>query len=199
MERITEKRVSTESQLWRKQFSGPSGALPLSYPRHNESSRYIPAITRVVERKGFFLVTRIVTRKVVFCCCCFFDKNSCEERILSRDKNSGEERILSSDENGGKESILSPDDNRGEEKKSLWARKNSLPLGDKFAPSCSGYCGVGVLMAHSLCIHRFYWTVRLRPVPDMIMASFSITFDVAIASCVPDENDGNRTDCHAAI
>ena len=54
-------------------------------------------------------------------------------------------------------------------------------------------------MAHSLCIHRFYWTVRLRPIPDMIMASFSITFDAAIAPCVPDENDGNRTDCHAAI
>ena len=33
----------------------------------------------------------------------------------------------------------------------------------------------------------------------MIMASFSITFDAAIAPCVPDENDGNRTDCHAAI
>ena len=49
-------------------------------------------------------------------CLFFSDKNSCEERILSRDENSGEERILSSDENGGKESILSPDDNRGEEK-----------------------------------------------------------------------------------
>ena len=131
------KKVSTESQLWRKQSSGPSGALPLSYPRHNESSRYIPAITRVVERKGFFLVTRIVTRKgvwVFFFFGFFFwggggsDKNSCEERILSCDENSGEERILSSDENGGKESILSPDDNRGEEKK-------KIALGAKEQPS----------------------------------------------------------------